>query len=52
MLGAISISSGSRTLSTYVKDMEERGQSKERIEEVVAALKLLDAKFSSVHLQK
>lgn len=49
MLGAISISSGSRNLETYIKDMEERGQSSERIQEVTAALKLLNEKFSSVH---
>lgn len=32
ILGAISITSGVRTLESYVKDMEERGQEKARIE--------------------
>lgn len=42
MLGAICITSGVRTLETYVKDMEDRGQDKARIEEVVGALKRYD----------
>jgi len=34
MLGVISISSGARNLETYCKDMQERGQEQERINEV------------------
>jgi hypothetical protein len=40
ILGAICITSGSRTLDTYIQDMEERGQEKDRIEEVISALKI------------
>jgi len=39
MLGAIAITSGSRTLDEYVKDMKIREQTKERIDEVTKALK-------------
>lgn len=42
MLGAICITSGVRTLDTYVKDMEDRGQDKDRIEEVMGALRPYD----------
>jgi len=34
ILGIISITSGSRTLSTYVQDMKDRGQDDDRIKEV------------------
>jgi len=44
MLGAIAITSGARTLEAYTKDMEVRGQTKERIAEVAKALKEYDAK--------
>jgi len=39
MLVAIAITSGSRTLDEYVKDMKIREQTKERIDEVTKALK-------------
>ena len=39
MLGAISITSGSRTLDEYIHDMKVREQTPERITEVTAALK-------------
>jgi hypothetical protein len=39
MLGAIALTSGHRNLEEYVKDMENRGQTVERITEVSAALK-------------
>jgi hypothetical protein len=42
MLGAISITSGQRTLETYIEDMKERGQTEKRIQEVTAALKNLN----------
>jgi len=38
MLGAIAITSGTRTLDTYVEDMKKREQTKERIDEVCKAL--------------
>lgn len=37
-LGAIAITSGKRTLDEYIKDMQERGQSKNRQEEIRNAL--------------
>jgi len=46
ILGAIAITSGSRNLQTYVADMVERGQTKERIDEVSSALKLYNSMFS------
>lgn len=45
ILGVIAIISGARTLPGYIKDMKDRGQSKDRIEEVVHALKVLDKDF-------
>ena len=45
ILGVIALTSGARTLEGYVKDMEERGQEKERIEEVVYSLRHLTPKF-------
>ena len=45
ILGAISITSGVRTLETYIKDMKDRQQSKERIEEVTNALKPYNDRF-------
>ena len=38
ILGAIALTSGARTLEGYLKDMENRGQEPERIEEVKNAL--------------
>jgi hypothetical protein len=46
ILGAIAITSGSRNLQTYIEDMKERGQDKERIDEVAAALKHYNSSFS------
>lgn len=39
ILGAIAITTGERTLETYITDMQTRGQTEERIVEVTAALK-------------
>ena len=47
VLGAIAITSGARNLQGYIKDMEERGQTKERIAEVTGALKLLDSTYKA-----
>jgi hypothetical protein len=33
MLGAIALTSGSRTLKEYLKDLEERQQTRERVRE-------------------
>lgn len=41
ILGAIAITSGSRTLETYVDDMKVRGQDDERIKEVRNALRFV-----------
>lgn len=38
MLGTIAITSGARSLQEYIRDMEERGQSAERVKEVTQAL--------------
>ncbi len=38
MLGAIAITSGTRTLDTYIDDMKQRGQEADRIKEVTEAL--------------
>jgi len=46
VLGAIAITSGSRNLQTYIKDMKERGQTQERIDEVTESLKLYDSSYS------
>eukprot|EP01080_Neovahlkampfia_damariscottae_P001939 gene1939-1447_t len=46
MLGAIALKSGSRTLEKYIKDMEDRGQERERIEEVTKSLTNLSLKLS------
>lgn len=40
MLGAIAITSGKRTLDEYIKDMKERNQTSDRIQEVTDSLKL------------
>ena len=45
ILGAIAITSGVRTMETYIKDMQDRQQSAERIEEVTKALKPYNKKF-------
>lgn len=38
MLGVIAITSGTRTLATYIEDMKTRGQSEKRIKDITAAL--------------
>eukprot|EP00350_Pseudokeronopsis_sp_OXSARD2_P002823 CAMPEP_0170549490 /NCGR_PEP_ID=MMETSP0211-20121228/7641_1 /TAXON_ID=311385 /ORGANISM="Pseudokeronopsis sp., Strain OXSARD2" /LENGTH=64 /DNA_ID=CAMNT_0010855533 /DNA_START=695 /DNA_END=889 /DNA_ORIENTATION=+ len=38
MLGAIALTSGTRTLQQYIVDMEDRGQTQDRIKEVTEAL--------------
>ena len=45
ILGVIAIISGVRSLGGYIKDMQDRGQSKDRIKEVAQALKVLDKDF-------
>lgn len=45
ILGAIALTSGVRTMEGYIKDMETRGQSKERIEEVKYSLRNLKPSF-------
>ena len=45
ILGAIALTSGARTMEGYIKDMEVRGQSKERIKEVVHSLRHLKKEF-------
>lgn len=45
ILGAIALTSGARTMEGYIKDMEARGQSKERIEEVCYSLRHLTPKY-------
>jgi hypothetical protein len=46
ILGAIAITSGNRTLNTYIEDMKARGQTPDRIEEVTKALQKYSSKFS------
>jgi len=38
ILGAIALTTGARTLSGYIEDMKGRGQTRDRIEEVIEAL--------------
>ena len=45
MLGAIALTSGTRTLEEYIKDMKTREQTEERISEVVEALKLVTPSY-------
>ena len=45
ILGVIALTSGARTMEEYLKDMETRGQSKERIEEVTYSLRHLSKDF-------
>lgn len=45
ILGAIALTSGARTMEGYIKDMEARGQSKERMEEVSYSLRHLSKDF-------
>jgi hypothetical protein len=52
MLGAISISSGNRSLDTYLEDMKVRGQTSKRIEEVAKALKSYSVKISDYKSKK
>ena len=47
ILGAIAITSGSRTLETYVDDMKIRGQDDERIKEVRNALRYVKSECHS-----
>lgn len=47
ILGAIAITSGARTLDEYLKDMEQRGQTKNRLEEVKCSLEPYWKKYSS-----
>lgn len=45
ILGAIAITSGNRTLETYIVDMRARDQTQERIDEVTNALQKYNTKF-------
>ena len=45
MLGAIALTSGSRDLEGYIKDMRDRGQTEDRITEVINALKKYNDKL-------
>jgi len=45
VLGIIALTSGKRTLKTYLRDMEERGQTQDRIEEIKYALRNLTQNF-------
>lgn len=45
ILGAIALTSGARTMEGYIKDMEVRGQSKDRIDEVKHSLRKLSPGF-------
>ena len=45
ILGVIALTSGARTMEGYVKDMEVRGQTKERIEEILFSLRHLTPEF-------
>ena len=45
ILGAISITTGARTMDSYVQDMVDRQQNKERIEEVTNSLKKYNEKL-------
>lgn len=47
MLGAIALTSGHRNLEEYIVDMQKRGQTKERISEVTAALKNYSEKIKA-----
>jgi hypothetical protein len=47
ILGAIALTSGTRNLEGYIKDMEDRGQDQGRILEVTKALKLYSDKLSN-----
>jgi hypothetical protein len=50
MLGVVSISSGARTLETYVEDMVERGQDDERIKQVSECLNQCASAMAAVDL--
>lgn len=50
ILGAIALTSGTRTLDQYLKDMKERGQSGTRLDEVSQALTLYWTKLKSHHV--
>lgn len=52
ILGVIALTSGSRTIEEYIKDMENRGQSVERIKEVKYSLRHLTPKFLENNLVK
>ncbi len=45
ILGAIALTTGERTMETYIQDMNDRDQSQERIDEVTKALKLYNEKL-------
>lgn len=45
MLGAIAITSGQRTMQEYIHDMENRGQTQERVIEVAEALAIYASTF-------
>jgi len=47
ILGAIAITTGSRTLTDYIKDMTLRGQTAERIEQITKALILYETKLNN-----
>ncbi len=47
ILGAIAITTGSRTLTDYIRDMSSRGQTNERIDEITKALILYDKKLNN-----
>lgn len=52
ILGVIALTSGSRTMEEYSKDMEKRGQSIERIKEVQYSLRHLTPKFLEKNVLK
>lgn len=45
ILGVIALTSGARTMEEYVKDMKDRGQDEERMDEVKNALKTITPSF-------
>jgi len=47
ILGAIAITSGSRNLEEYIKDMRDRGQTNERVKEVTKALILYNSRLQT-----
>jgi hypothetical protein len=51
MLGAIALTSGTRTIDSYIQDMKDRGQTPERIKEVTASLSKYWEKLSALRTQ-